>query len=102
MEGGVRALLAKVGDDEKLIEEVRVYECLWKVTSMAYKDLRAKENSWKIVAEKLKCYCIRDYLLFADTCTIVILYYFLYRLVTRQSWNVKGVGRASVTSTCVK
>lgn len=41
-------------DDETLIEAVREFECLWKVRSKAYKDLRAKENAWKSVAEKVK------------------------------------------------
>ena len=40
-------------DDEVLIEAVRGFECLWKVKSKGYKDLRAKENAWKVVAEKV-------------------------------------------------
>ena len=40
-------------DDEVLIEAVRGFECLWKVKSKGYKDLRAKENTWKVVAEKV-------------------------------------------------
>ena len=31
-----------MGDDERLIEEVSVFECLWKVNSKAYKDRRAQ------------------------------------------------------------
>lgn len=42
-----------MGDDEALIEAVRGFDCLWKVKSKAYKDLRAKENAWKVVAEKV-------------------------------------------------
>ena len=42
-----------MGDDETLIEAVREFDCLWKVKSKAYKDLRAKENAWKVVAEKV-------------------------------------------------
>ena len=37
-------------DDEKLIEAVRQFECLWKVGSKFYRDVRAKENAWKVVA----------------------------------------------------
>ena len=37
-----------MGDVDRLIEEVRVLECLWKVNSKAYKDLRVKENAWKM------------------------------------------------------
>ena len=39
--------------EDKLIEAVRDYTCLWQVSSRAYKDLRAKENTWKQVAEKV-------------------------------------------------
>ena len=38
-------------DDEKLIESVREYPCLWRVCSKAYKDIQAKENAWKEVAK---------------------------------------------------
>ena len=31
-----------MGEDERLIEEVRVFECLWKVHSKVYKDRRAQ------------------------------------------------------------
>ena len=37
--------------DEKLIEAVREYTCLWQVSSRAYKYLRAKENA---VAQKVR------------------------------------------------
>ena len=41
-------------DEEKLVESVREYPCLWQVSSMKYKDevqrSRAKENAWKEVA----------------------------------------------------
>ena len=42
-----------MGDDKTFIEAVREFDCLWKVKSKAYKDLRAKENAWKVVAEKV-------------------------------------------------
>ena len=38
-------------EDEKLIEAVREFPCLWRVSSRAYKDVRAKENTWKEVAK---------------------------------------------------
>ena len=38
-------------DDEKLIEAVRTFPCLWRVSSKAYKDIRAKENAWKETAK---------------------------------------------------
>ena len=34
--------LKKMGEDERLIEEVRVFERLWKVNSNVYKDRRAQ------------------------------------------------------------
>ena len=40
-------------DDEKLIEAVRDFECLWMVGCKAYKDIRAKENAWKEVSVKV-------------------------------------------------
>ena len=33
---------SRVGDNESLLETVRRFECLWKVQSRAYKDLRTK------------------------------------------------------------
>ena len=43
-------------NDEKLIEAVREYPCLWQVTSKSYKDVKAKENSWKAVAAQVGLY----------------------------------------------
>ena len=37
-------------DDEKLIEAVRTYPCIWHESSKSYKDIIVKENSWKEVA----------------------------------------------------
>ena len=34
-------------DEEKLIEAVRTFECLWKVSAKVYRDARAEENAWK-------------------------------------------------------
>ena len=39
--------------DEKLIEAVRGFPSLWQVSARVYKDLRAKENSWKEVSTKV-------------------------------------------------
>ena len=36
--------------EERLIEAVRRKDCLWNISSMSYKDLRAKENAWKEVS----------------------------------------------------
>ena len=36
--------------EEKLIEAVRTFPCLWQPSARGYKDLRAKENVWKEVA----------------------------------------------------
>ena len=44
--------------DEKLVEAVRDYPCLWQLSSRSYKDLRAKENAWKAVALKVTVYRI--------------------------------------------
>ena len=37
-------------DEERLIEEVRKFSCLWDVSTKAYRDNKAKENAWKVVA----------------------------------------------------
>ena len=42
-------------EDELFIEAVRGFQCLWKVRSKGYKDLRAKENAWKAISEEVSC-----------------------------------------------
>ena len=37
-------------DEEKLVEAVPTFDCLWKVSAKGYRDARAKENAWKAVA----------------------------------------------------
>ena len=39
--------------DEKLIEAVRGFACLWEVNSKLYKDNIAKENAWKTIGEQV-------------------------------------------------
>ena len=34
--------------EEKLIEEVREFPCIWDTSSRSYKDQRARENAWKL------------------------------------------------------
>ncbi|XP_019850435.1 PREDICTED: transcription factor Adf-1-like [Amphimedon queenslandica] len=46
--------------DEKLIEAVRDFPCLWQLSTRAYKDIRAKEKAWKIVADKVGEGCSVD------------------------------------------
>ena len=41
-------------DEEKLIEAVRTYPCIWHVSSKSYKDIIAKENAWKEVALQVR------------------------------------------------
>ena len=43
-------------DDEKLVEAVRSFPCLWQVSLKSYKDLRAKENAWKEVASMVSAH----------------------------------------------
>ena len=38
--------------DEKLIEAVRLFPCLWQVNSKSYKDAVAKGNTWKEIFSK--------------------------------------------------
>ena len=39
--------------EEALIEQVRLFPCLWQTTSKSYKDLRVRENAWKEVADQV-------------------------------------------------
>ena len=43
-------------DEGKLVEAVRGYPCLWKVTEKGYKDVKAKENAWVAVAVEVSNY----------------------------------------------
>ena len=42
--------------DERIIEAVQAFPCLWQVSSRSYKDLKAKENAWREVASKVGHY----------------------------------------------
>ena len=53
MNGRILHSIINAMDDEKLVESVREFECLWKVGCKSYKDVRAKENAWKEVANKV-------------------------------------------------
>ena len=46
-----RKLVGKM-EEEKLIESVRDFPCLWNISCKAYKDQRAKENAWKSVTKE--------------------------------------------------
>ena len=39
--------------DEKLIEGVKRYPCLWEIHNKSFRDLGAKESAWKIVAQEV-------------------------------------------------
>ena len=39
--------------EEKLVEAVREFPCLWKVKSKSYKDQTARENAWKEVSKQV-------------------------------------------------
>ena len=47
------AIIACTMDEEKLIETVRGFPCLWQVSCKGYKDVRAKENAWTEVATQV-------------------------------------------------
>ena len=40
-------------NEERLIEEVRKFPCLWDVSTKAYRDIKAKANAWKVVANEV-------------------------------------------------
>ena len=41
-------------DEEKLIDCVRCYPCLWQVSSKGYKDIRAKDNAWREISVQVR------------------------------------------------
>ena len=40
--------------DEKLIEVVKRFPCLWETHSKSFRDLVAKENAWKEVSSEVR------------------------------------------------
>ena len=47
------AILESSMNEEKLIEYVRVFTCLWDVSERCFKDSIAKDIAWMSVAEKI-------------------------------------------------
>ena len=57
-------------DEEKLVEAVRTSDCLWKVSAKVYRDARAKENAWKVVARTDRtCTYLNPFLFFCLLCS---------------------------------
>ena len=44
--------------DEKLIEALRDFPCLWKINTKQYRDKRTKENAWKLVSTYRLVVCL--------------------------------------------
>ena len=40
--------------EEKLVEAVHSFPCLWQTTSKCYRDIRARDNTWKEVVQQVK------------------------------------------------
>ena len=40
-------------DDEKIIEAVCSFPCLWQVTNKSYKHAKVRENAWKVVGNQV-------------------------------------------------
>ena len=57
---GSNCILAGMNADEKPIEAVREYPCLWLVNSKTYNDAVAKGNAWKEVASQGKATVCRS------------------------------------------
>ena len=67
--------LERVMDEEKLIEAVRMFPCLWNVTSRAFKDSKAKENAWKSVASQVSVqdmFCSRCHAAHQDNASVLV------------------------------
>ena len=41
-------------EEEKLIEAIRSFPCLWQISNRFYRDQRARENAWKQVAHEVR------------------------------------------------
>ena len=57
-------------DEEKLVELVRRYSCLWQVSSTVFKDLWAKKNTWKEVDSQVQNYMEVNHKQFGTTICI--------------------------------
>ena len=56
----MRFWLGIMKGDEKLVEVVCGFPCLWKVKARSYKDQTVKENVWKEVLWPLsRDYCVK-------------------------------------------
>ena len=51
----VRARRLITMDEEKLIESVRGFP--WQVSAKSYKDIKAKENAWKVICSEVRRLC---------------------------------------------
>ena len=40
-------------DEEKLIEGVKSFPCLWEVSCKGFRDQKAKENAWRAIASEV-------------------------------------------------
>ena len=49
-----RPTVDRLRADEKLIEMVKRYPCLWQIHSKCFRDLSAKETAWKIVSDEVE------------------------------------------------
>ena len=48
--------------EERLVEEVKKFPCLWNVSVKAYRDIKAKENAWNEVnVLNLECTLVSVY-----------------------------------------
>ena len=74
-------------DEEKLVEAVRTFDCLWKVSAKVYRDARAKENAWKAVAR-------------TDRTHTLLNPFLLFCLLRNSSSSSSSCSSSSVPSSC--
>ena len=61
-------------DNEKLVEAVRGYPCLWQVSSRAYRDITAKTNALKTIVDQVSvCVCLVCLFFLTHTYVYIIL-----------------------------
>ena len=49
-----RLSVERLKADERLIESIQRFPCLWEIHSKSFRDLVAKENAWKVVSTEVR------------------------------------------------
>ena len=78
------SLYTNTMNDEKLIDAVHFFPCLWKVNSRSYKDIVAKDNAWK----QLSCCPPSTAVLQYSNRKLFVFYSIIYMYLHAGEWMV--------------